>query len=76
MPFDGNKWNTKKMVSFREMLKIVAQKYPIESIQKLPNQPNDTSKVSRKKRSFSETKNVTQNYTKNFRNPYLKNCIK
>ncbi|CAF0893630.1 unnamed protein product [Brachionus calyciflorus] len=45
MPFDGNKWNTKKMVSFREMMKIIAQKYPIESIQKLQDDPNDTSKA-------------------------------
>lgn len=46
MPFDGNKWNTKKMVPFREMLKIIAQKYPIESINRLKDDPNDTSKVN------------------------------
>jgi GTP 3',8-cyclase / cyclic pyranopterin monophosphate synthase len=45
MPFDGNKWNTKKMVPFKEMLKIIATKYPIETIQKLTDDPNDTSKV-------------------------------
>ena len=45
MPFDGNKWNTKKMVSFKDMMRIVAQKYPIERISKLDNEPNDTSKV-------------------------------
>lgn len=48
MPFDGNKWNTKKMVSFKEMMKIIAQKYPIESINKLQDDPNDTSKVELK----------------------------
>ena len=45
MPFDGNKWNTKKMVSFKEMMKIIVQKYPIETINKLQDDPNDTSKV-------------------------------
>ena len=45
MPFDGNKWNTKKMVSFRELLKTVAIKYPIESIHRLQDDPNDTSKA-------------------------------
>jgi GTP 3',8-cyclase len=46
MPFDGNKWNTKKMVSYKEMLKIVATKYPLESIEKLKDDENDTSKVN------------------------------
>jgi molybdenum cofactor biosynthesis enzyme MoaA len=45
MPFDGNKWNTKKMVSFREMLKIIAEKYHTECIEKLDDDPNDTSKA-------------------------------
>ena len=45
MPFDGNKWNTKKMVSYREMLKLIAQKYPLESINRLEDDANDTSKV-------------------------------
>ena len=45
MPFDGNKWNTKKMVSYRELLKIVATKYPMESIDRLQDDPNDTSKA-------------------------------
>lgn len=45
MPFDGNKWNTKKMVPFKEMLKIIAQKYPIETINRLTDDPNDTSKA-------------------------------
>jgi molybdenum cofactor biosynthesis enzyme MoaA len=43
MPFSGNEWNTKKMVSFSEMKQIVRKKYP--DFQKLPNKPNDTSKV-------------------------------
>ena len=46
MPFDGNRWNTKKMFSFKEMLKLIAKTYPIESIEKLKDDPNDTSKVN------------------------------
>ena len=46
MPFDGNKWSSKKMVSLKEILKIVATTYPIEKITKLEEDANDTSKVS------------------------------
>lgn len=28
MPFDGNKWSSRKIVPFREMLSIIAQKFP------------------------------------------------
>jgi hypothetical protein len=45
MPFDGNKWNSKKMVSLKEILKIVASNYSIDKIHKLEDDPNDTSKV-------------------------------
>lgn len=45
MPFDGNKWNTKKMVPFKEMIQIISKKYPIEGISRLKDDPNDTSKV-------------------------------
>ena len=43
MPFDGNKWNKRKMVSYQEMLDIIRQKYP--SLQKASDHPNDTSKT-------------------------------
>ena len=45
MPFDGNKWNTKKMVPFKEILKIIAQTYAMETINRLEDDPNDTSKA-------------------------------
>jgi len=28
MPFDGNKWNKGKMISYQEMLDIIRAKYP------------------------------------------------
>nr|XP_060610081.1 molybdenum cofactor biosynthesis protein 1 isoform X2 [Anolis sagrei ordinatus] len=34
MPFDGNKWNFKKMVSYKEMLDTIKQKWP--ELEKLP----------------------------------------
>ncbi|KAL7287709.1 hypothetical protein TKK_0018098 [Trichogramma kaykai] len=43
MPFSGNEWNTKKMVPFREMKKIIRKKYP--EFQRLADKPNDTSKA-------------------------------
>ena len=45
MPFTGNKWNNNKMVSFREMLKLIGARYPIESINRLQDDANDTSKA-------------------------------
>uniref|UniRef100_A0ABM5FQA0 Molybdenum cofactor biosynthesis protein 1 isoform X1 n=1 Tax=Pogona vitticeps TaxID=103695 RepID=A0ABM5FQA0_9SAUR len=34
MPFDGNKWNFKKMVSYKEMLDTIKQRWP--ELEKLP----------------------------------------
>ncbi|KAI5465840.1 hypothetical protein BGZ63DRAFT_411309 [Mariannaea sp. PMI_226] len=43
MPFDGNKWNKKKMLSYSEMLEIIRAKYP--TLQKVQDHKNDTSKT-------------------------------
>ncbi|CAL1574653.1 unnamed protein product [Knipowitschia caucasica] len=43
MPFDGNKWNFKKMVSYQEMLDQIRQHWP--NIEPLPAGPTDTSKT-------------------------------
>ena len=45
MPFDGNKWSSKKMLPYKEILKIVAQTYDIEKILKVKDDDNDTSKA-------------------------------
>ena len=42
MPFDGNKWNTGKMVSYQEMVDIITSRYP--EFQRIKDAPNDTSK--------------------------------
>ncbi|XP_058987635.1 molybdenum cofactor biosynthesis protein 1 isoform X3 [Musca domestica] len=43
MPFMGNKWQTDKLLSFNETLKIIREKWP--EFEALPNGPNDTSKA-------------------------------
>lgn len=43
MPFSGNRWHTEKMVSFKEMLEKIKEKYP--EFSQLPNAQNDTSKA-------------------------------
>ena len=43
MPFDGNKWNQEKMISYKEMLGIIRSKYP--GLQKVLDHKNNTSKT-------------------------------
>lgn len=43
MPFDGNKWSEKKMMTYQEMLAVIRQKYP--DVHKVQDHPNDTSKT-------------------------------
>ncbi|XP_063774901.1 molybdenum cofactor biosynthesis protein 1 isoform X2 [Pseudophryne corroboree] len=45
MPFDGNKWNFKKMVSYQEMLDTIRQRWP--ELEKLPTELSSTSKAFR-----------------------------
>lgn len=42
MPFEGNKWNKRKMLGYSEMLDVIKQKYP--TLQKAQDHKNDTSK--------------------------------
>lgn len=44
MPFDGNRWSTGKMVSFREMRERIRQRYPTLRLA-AGNGPHDTSKT-------------------------------
>lgn len=43
MPFDGNKWSERKMLSYKEMLAMIRKKYP--GVQRVQDHPNDTSKT-------------------------------
>ncbi|XP_027537599.1 molybdenum cofactor biosynthesis protein 1 isoform X4 [Neopelma chrysocephalum] len=42
MPFDGNKWNFKKMVSYKEMLDTIKQRWP--ELERLPCETSSTAK--------------------------------
>ena len=41
MPFDGNKWNSDKLVTLQEMIELIGKSYTITPA---INEPNDTSK--------------------------------
>ncbi|MBN3313726.1 MOCS1 protein, partial [Atractosteus spatula] len=43
MPFDGNRWNFRKMVSYQEMLDRIRQQWP--DLEKLPAGETDTAKI-------------------------------
>jgi len=43
MPFDGNKWNQNKMISYRVLLKEIENKF--KNVEKLQDHHNDTSKA-------------------------------
>ncbi|XP_037833737.1 molybdenum cofactor biosynthesis protein 1-like [Kryptolebias marmoratus] len=43
MPFDGNKWNFKKMVSYQEMLDRIRQQWP--KLERVQAGPADTAKM-------------------------------
>ncbi|XP_040585537.1 molybdenum cofactor biosynthesis protein 1 isoform X3 [Mesocricetus auratus] len=43
MPFDGNRWNFRKMVSYKEMLDTIRQRWP--GLEKLPEEDSSTAKV-------------------------------
>lgn len=43
MPFSGNKWDTKKMISYKQMVDAIKKVWP--EFSQLENKPNDTSKA-------------------------------
>ena len=43
MPFDGNKWSKGKMLSYKEMLAMIRERYP--TLYKVKDHENDTSKT-------------------------------
>ncbi|XP_016955742.1 molybdenum cofactor biosynthesis protein 1 isoform X2 [Drosophila biarmipes] len=43
MPFSGNKWHTERLISYKDTLQTIRQRWP--DFEPLPNGPNDTSKA-------------------------------
>jgi GTP 3',8-cyclase len=69
MPFDGNKWNMKKMVSYKDVMRYVNAAFSEEQIERLQDAPNDTSKnyeIKGYQGSFAIISSVT--------NPFCDTC--
>jgi len=63
MPFDGNRWNDKKMVSYQELVSMIQKEYP--DFQRLDDAKNDTSKAW-KVPGFKGTVGFISSMTDNF----------
>jgi len=69
MPFDGNKWDLKKMVSYAEVMQKVNHHYSEAKVERLQDAENDTSKnyrINGFKGSFAIISSVT--------NPFCDSC--
>ena len=84
MPFDGNNWDHSKVVSEKEILKIVQENYGEKQILRIADAPNDTSrnyKISGFKGSFALISSVSNpfcgscNRLRLTANGKLKNCL-
>ena len=84
MPFDGNKWDMGKMVSFAEVMKYVNEAFENENFERLQDAPNDTAKnykIKDYKGTFAIISSVTNpfcdscNRLRLTANGQLKNCL-
>ena len=69
MPFDGNKWDMSKMVSYKEVMTYVNASFSEDQIERLTDAPNDTSKnykIKGYQGSFAIISSVT--------NPFCDTC--
>ncbi|MFD0988916.1 GTP 3',8-cyclase MoaA [Mariniflexile jejuense] len=84
MPFDGNKWDKSKMVSYAEVMQQVNTNFTEAQIERLQDAPNDTSKnykIKGYKGSFAIISSVTNpfcdscNRLRLTANGQIKNCL-
>lgn len=84
MPFDGNKWDLSKMVSYAEVMTYVNTSFLETDIERMQDAPNDTSKnykIKGYKGSFAIIGSVTNpfcdscNRLRLTANGQLKNCL-
>ncbi|MCF7560179.1 GTP 3',8-cyclase MoaA [Sabulilitoribacter multivorans] len=84
MPFDGNKWDMSKMVSYVEVMNYVNASFSKDRVVRLEDAPNDTSKnykIEGYKGSFAIISSVTNpfcdscNRLRLTANGHLKNCL-
>ena len=69
MPFDGNKWDMKKMVSYAEVMQKVKANFSEEKIVRLQDAENDTSK-NYKIKGYSGSFAIISSVT----NPFCDSC--
>ena len=84
MPFDGNQWNTQKLVSYDQIINTLRSYYGTDVIQRLKDAPNDTAK-NYKVKNFSGQFAIISTVTNPFcegcnrlrltANGFLKNCL-
>lgn len=84
MPFDGNKWDLSKMVSYKKIMEKVNQHFPKDTVERLQDAPNDTAKnykIKGYKGSFAIISSVTNpfcdscNRLRLTANGQIKNCL-
>lgn len=84
MPFDGNKWDLSKMVSYKEVMTYVNSSFLNTEIERIQDAPNDTSKnyrIKGYKGSFAIISSVSNpfcdscNRLRLTANGQLKNCL-
>ncbi len=84
MPFDGNKWNMGKLVSYNEIMQLVHTHYSTSEVIKIQDAPNDTSKnykINGYKGNFAIITSVTNpfcdtcNRIRLTANGRIKNCL-
>ena len=84
MPFDGNKWDKAKMVSYAQVMENVNANYDLSKVIRMQDAPNDTSKnykIKGYKGSFAIISSVTNpfcdscNRIRLTANGRLKNCL-
>ncbi len=84
MPFDGNKWDMKKMVSYNEIMNVVNTSFSEDKVNRIQDAPNDTSKnykIEGYRGSFAIISSVTNpfcdscNRLRLTANGQIKNCL-
>ncbi|MBD0832739.1 GTP 3',8-cyclase MoaA [Aestuariibaculum sediminum] len=84
MPFDGNRWDISKMVSYQDILNLVNDTFKKDQIIRLTDAPNDTSKnykIEGYKGQFAVISSITNpfcdscNRLRLTANGQIKNCL-
>lgn len=62
MPFDGNVWNDGKFISYKDMLKIIRTRFPLERVQDLPNNTSKTYAIEGWKGKVGFITSMSENF--------------